>query len=454
MEFINADGSHEWACVHEGLNNCTQFPLSMCKYVLPVLGIILTALLISPGTCQSGIDGDTGFFSISSIPGEAQVIVDGIYRGNTPLVVPVSTAGTPAHTVTISKPGYLPWTRVYSSIPVAGQTISVNAALEQTSERGTLIVKSSPSGALVTIDGSRGQQTPWTYSDISAGSHIVRAFLSGYQPYLSLVNVPQGATITVNAPLTPLSHIGVLQVKSSPGGADIYVDGFYSGSTAITIGNLAAGSHFITLRLAGYRDWFGTVEIPENSLAFIDAQLEATSAATTGDILVFSDPPGASVFHDGAYQGNTQPGDALDLTGLLPGTHTLLLQLQNYQDYISDVEVQAGRVSTVNANLIPAKTPSQSGTLFISSEPQGANVLLDNAFVGITPLAIPSVTAGNHTLILRLAGYIDYSTPLPISPGEAVQVHEVLIPAATPTGTGILVLTAGVVTAVLFLRKK
>jgi hypothetical protein len=426
----------------------------MKKIMLPFFGLLMAAFLIIPGTCQSGIGGDTGFFSISSIPAEGQVIMDGTYRGNTPLIVPVYVTGTPSHTIVVSKPGYLPWTKSYNSNPAAGQTIAVNAVLEPSSDRGTLIVISSPSGALVTVDGTMGQQAPWTYADIPAGSHVVRAFLSGYVPYLTLVDVPAGDTITVNAPLAPLSRIGALQVKSSPGGADIYVDGFYSGSTATSIGNLAAGSHFVTLRLAGYKDWLGTVEIPENSVAFIDAQLEVASAATTGDILISSNPPGASVFNDGVYQGNTQPGDALDLTGLLPGSHTILLQLQNFQDYSTQVQVQAGRVSIVNAELIPATTPSQSGSLLINSNPQGANVFLDNACVGITPLTIPSVSAGSHALLLRLAGYTDYSTTLTISPGQAVQVQASLAPSPTPTGTGILTVAIGVMAAVLFLRRE
>jgi len=268
------------------------------------------------------------------------------------------------------------------------------------------------------------------------------------------VNVPAGGTVTVNPLLTPLSVVGALQVKSSPGGADIYIDGFYSGSTAATIGSLAAGSHFITLRLAGYRDWLGTSVIPENSVAFIDAQLEVASAATTGDIQVYSNPPGASVYHDGMYQGTTQSGDALDLTGILPGTHAILFQLQNYQDYTSQVEVHAGQVSQVKADLTPAMTSSQSGILLISSNPQGANVLLDNAFVGISPLTIPSVSSGNHTLLFRLAGYSDYSTLLTISPGQAVQVQAALNPSATPTGTGILTVVVAAMAAVLLVRKK
>ncbi|HNL85638.1 MAG: PEGA domain-containing protein [Methanomicrobiales archaeon] len=426
----------------------------MNKSVLIGITFIMAFSLVASGASQQGTGEAVGYFSVASVPGEAQVVMDSIYRGNTPVVVPVPLAGTPSHTLTVSKPGYLPWVRTYETGPGAGQTFAVNAVLEPSAERGTLIVTTSPAGALVTIDGTGGQQAPWTYRDIPSGSHVVRAFLSGFQPYLTIVNVPPGGTITVDASLLPLSRIGALQVKSNPGGADIYIDGFYSGSTATTVGNLAAGEHFVTLRLAGYQDWLGTVDIPENSVAFIDARLEVASAPTTGDILVSSNPPGAAVFNDEVYVGNTMPDDALDLTGLLPGFHTIRLELQNYQDFTVQVEVESGQIRIVDADMVLATNPSQSGSLLVNSDPQGANVFLDNACIGITPLSVPSVTAGNHTLLIRLAGYNDYSTTFTIAPGEAVQIQAALGPAATPINIGILTLSAAAVAMIFFLRKK
>ena len=161
---------------------------------------------------QAVIGGDVGYFAVESSPGEAQVIFDGVYYGNTPLTIPVYSTATPRHTITVSKSGYFPWTRTYASNPAAGETIRIVAILEPSSEFGTLTVTSSPIGALITIDGGQGQQAPWAYTDIRAGSHIVRAFLSGYQPYLTIVSVPPGGSITVDATLAPLSEIGVLQV--------------------------------------------------------------------------------------------------------------------------------------------------------------------------------------------------------------------------------------------------
>lgn len=423
----------------------------MRTHTLPFLLLLSMVLcLCAPGSGQAVSGGDTGYFLFDSDPGDAQVIMDGVYRGNTPVTVPVSVTGPGSHAITVSKAGYFPFAQTLHPPALPGETRAVYAVLERSTGAGTLVVTSSPPGALITIDGGMGQQAPWTYTDLPAGSHIVRAFLSGYQPFLTLVTVPPGGAVTADARMAILSRTGILQVTSSPGGADIYVDGFYSGYTAATIGNLAAGPHYVRLRLAGYREWAGTITVPENGVAVINEQLTVQPARTTGDLVVGSKPPGASVYLDGVYKGNTQAGDLLDLTGIAPGTYTLLLQMANFQEYTAAVDIQAGRVTRVDAELVAATSPSRSGTLLVTSDPQGANIFLDNTCIGITPLAVPSVEAGTHSLVLRLPGYSDYATSLSVEPGQAVQVHGALSPVNTTSGPGIFPL-AGAVLVVLFL---
>jgi len=397
---------------------------------------------------------ENGYFRIESTPTDAQVLVDNIYRGNTPVTVAVSTSGPATHTIVISKAGYFPWSRTYDMNPAPGETISVVAVLDASSQFGNLVVNSHPAGALITVDGGRGQQAPWTYTDIAAGSHIVRAFLSGYQPFITLVNIPPGGTITVEATLLPLSEVGIIQAKSSPGGADVYVDGFYSGATATTIGNLATGPHFVQLRLAGYRDWIDTVQVFPNQVTIIDATLEVATTEPTGSIVVSSSPPGASVYIDDSYQGITQQANPLDLTGVMPGTHTVRLLLVNYQDFTTTVTVQAGRTAIVSAEMVPATNPAETGALQINSEPQGANVFLDNACRGITPLTLTSVATGSHSLLIRLAGYNDYSTNVMIAPGQVVQVQAGLTPIATQTGIAILIIPGAILLALIIFRKR
>jgi hypothetical protein len=395
-----------------------------------------------------------GYYRVESNPSDAQVVVDSIYRGNTPVTVAVSTTGPPGHTIVIVKSGYYSWSRTFDANPAPGEVIGVAAVLEPTQQYGTLVVSSKPTGALITVDGGRGQQAPWTYTDLPAGGHIVRAFLSGYQSYFALVNVPPGGYSTVEAVLPPLSEVGVIQAKSNPGGADVYIDGLYSGATSATVGNLAAGPHFVELRRAGYNSWIDTVQVLPGQVTIIDVTLEVASTVQSGSISVSSTPPGASVYLDGGFQGITQPGNPLDLTAIPPGPHTVRLSLAGYQDYTGNVQVMAGSVALVEAVMVPSTSPTDAGTLQVNSDPQGANVFLDNLCRGVTPLTLTPVEAGSHSLLVRLTGYNDYTSTVTIAPGQVVQVQTGLTPVATQAGPAMLLVPIALFVTLLFFRRR
>lgn len=56
----------------------------------------------------------------------------------------------------------------------------------------------------------------------------------------------------------------------------------------------------------------------------------------------------------------------------------------------------------------PSPTPS-SGNIIISSSPSQATVYIDNLIKGLTPLTV-SVPNGEHTILIRIDGYMDYIT--------------------------------------------
>jgi len=62
---------------------------------------------------------------------------------------------------------------------------------------------------------------------------------------------------------------------------------------------------------------------------------------------------------------------------------------------------------------------SQKGTLNCTSSPSGSEIYLDNQFHGTTPVTIPDVVAGSHTLEYRHSGYKSWSTPITVTPGSS-----------------------------------
>ena len=104
------------------------------------------------------------------------------------------------------------------------------------------------------------------------------------------------------------------------------------------------------------------------------------------------------------------------LTGIVPGTYTVLLKKSGYPDYTTSTAIIAGQVTTINADLTkgpqaaatnaPAATATTApvpgeGSLSVSTTPQGAQVFIDGVVRGMTPATIPGLSAGQHTVLLK-----------------------------------------------------
>jgi hypothetical protein len=88
----------------------------------------------------------------------------------------------------------------------------------------------------------------------------------------------------------------------------------------------------------------------------------------------------------------------------------------------------------------PLPTPA-FGSIAVTSTPPGANVYLDNAYKGFTPLTLESVPNGNHVVVLRSDGY-DESSQTVMVMGNLQPVSAALNSRATQMPTAAT--TAGV----------
>ena len=61
------------------------------------------------------------------------------------------------------------------------------------------------------------------------------------------------------------------------------------------------------------------------------------------------------------------------------------------------------------------------GTVNVSSNPTGADVLVDGEFVGNSPAAL-KLSPGKHTVTVKMSGYKDWSKEIAVQPGSEVQL--------------------------------
>lgn len=134
--------------------------------------------------------------------------------------------------------------------------------------QGVAIVRSTPSGALVTIDGHPHGTTPATVRELLLGSHTLQVARPGYVPSSQsfvLTAAQPSRELTVELQAAPDSRstarTGTLFVDTRPPGATVIVDGRPAGMTPTRIGAMTAGSHTVRIELAGYRTVSTSVDV-------------------------------------------------------------------------------------------------------------------------------------------------------------------------------------------------
>src|SRR5665647_133496 len=157
---------------------------------------------------------------------------------------------------------------------IVGQTTSRTPGMTrytQTSGYGDLQVQSNPVGAAVYVDnnykGTTISSTALYVTQLVPGSYTVRVTLPGYQTFTKTAVITAGAVYNIQANMVPVApgptpYInGQITVRSSPSGANIYLDNSYRGLTPLTLVDISQGSHAIILKMNGYQDWQSSVNV-------------------------------------------------------------------------------------------------------------------------------------------------------------------------------------------------
>lgn len=134
--------------------------------------------------------------SVRSTPERAPVLVDGVYRGRTPLDVELPAGVT--HEISITRAGFATFTRrVFAA---AGERSTLEAHLE--AQRGKVSLQGEPIGAEVRVDGNARGVTPLEL-ELGAGEHRVEVAKAGFEPFAASVAVSADLPRTLEYRLLP-----------------------------------------------------------------------------------------------------------------------------------------------------------------------------------------------------------------------------------------------------------
>lgn len=236
-------------------------------------------------------------------------------------------------------------------------------------------------------------------AELEGGQVRLRVETERYLPEVREVEIiGRGQAQTVAFTLRPAW--AEVYIGSTPPGATVQVDGAAAGSTPLDT-EMLAGEHAIRLSLAGHKPVTLTRRI-EAGTALRVGDIELPPA--DGSLSLVTDPPGASVSLDGAFQGNTP----LELTLSANTAHTLRLTRTGHRPVEKHVTLAPEEQQALRLTL-----PPEYGTVFITARPADATLVVDGMPAGTATrrLRLPART---HRLEFRKPGYV--SQTLSVTP--------------------------------------
>jgi hypothetical protein len=190
---------------------------------------------------------------------------------------------------------------------------------------------------------------------------------------------------------------GAVMVKTIPGGATVTLDPgtnySYTGTSPFAIGGFP-GIHSFTISLPGYKDYSGQYASCTKRFTYVEVTLSSEVNYSYRRMGTFG-----VLMTDTPVQGTTT----------LP---------------VRAMTTVTPRIPIASGTSAPQDT---LGSLNVKTDPAGATIMIDGVMRGASPATIPGLSAGSHTLLLKLDGYQDISTPVTIAAGKTQDYSTAMI---------------------------
>ncbi len=236
-------------------------------------------------------------------PTGASVFVDGKEQGATPAKLELD-AGT--HRIELRHPGFKPWV---SDIQVVANQPQTLGPVQMGLPDGTLVVRTEPAGASVSVGGAFRGRSPVTLDVRPDVTLALVAARDGYEPATTELTVGAGERREVRLALAPI--FGEVTVMAEPATAEVFVNGRAIGKTGQAL-RLPAARTELEVRLAGFRPQRTTVTPRPGLPQVINVRLELGGGPTPAPQVAGAGPAPAAA--GGGAAANPVPAGAVAAT--------------------------------------------------------------------------------------------------------------------------------------------
>lgn len=219
--------------------------------------------------------------------------------------------------------------------------------------------------------------------EISSISPLDIIDIKGYNNMVYFINVKKGN--------------GTLKLTNKPSlnNAIIEIDrNIFKSLNEIDSVNLAEGSHKVVIRSDDTLSFIREIEIIAGTETILDLnQLQNKS----GTLIIKSNVTDYTLYVNNNIETSREP------LNLAYGSYTIRAEKEGYTPFETQVNIN----SSQNSINIELEKIEKIGEMTISSNPDNAEVFVDNVLVGYTPLTY-KLSQGVHTITLKKDGYNDF----------------------------------------------
>ncbi len=357
-------------------------------YVTPPTKVIAVVDkgIVTADFALSLIPPDTGSISVTSTPAGAEIFINTVDTGEvTPHTFNGQNVGN--YDVNVTLAGY-DTTASKSVTVVKDQTATADFTLVQ--QVGSISVTSTPTGARIFLDNvDTTQVTPFTLNNVPYGNHDVSVTKDGYvTPSSKSIAIVDKGIVTADFTLSLVPpDTGSINVTSTPAGAEIFINNIDTGEvTPHTFNGRNIGNYDVNVTLAGYDTPTGkSVTVVKDLIATADFTL----VQQAGSISVTSSPTGAKIFLDNVDTTQVTP---FTLTKVPYGNHDVSVTKDGYVTPPTKV-IAVVDEGIVTADFTLSPGPTDTGSIRVSSVPDGAEIFLNGVDTGKqTPVRIQEST--------------------------------------------------------------
>ena len=359
---------------------------------------------------------------VSCAKAGADVWLDGVYRGKTGADMTLNVKDVMAghHTVKVQSGE----DTAEQQIDVTSDKVYFNIELKSAAHLQQFVVFNvTPADALVEFNGEMlFVADGMAQKLVRFGTYTYKVIAKDYHPTEGRITVDDvNQKKVVNVSLKPA--FGWIDISgSSVDGAIVYIDDKMVGKAPLKSDKVASGVHNVKIVKQMYRNYESSVTVTDGAVA----ELRPVLAADFETVTLTTDADSEIWINEQQRGKGSWTGD------LGTGSYIVECRKPNHRTTSETITVSPG----MSVTKISLKSPQPIyGVLSIMSAPGNAEVWIDGENIGLTPIYLPQILIGSHTLKLTKSGCADWTGNVNVAEGQIAEINATLQSGASVTFT-------------------